>query len=193
MPAGSLVLNLDKALATEGHMQPLELQWLATRAQKRRSIIEWGSYLGRSTIAMAQNTTGHVWALDDFQGPREDGVNTNLGVGRIDPDVPLTPDEVWRLFRENTQDIPNITAIQFDHRNWSILPLMGDMVFIDGSHQEAHVRQDLFRFLHLPAELVLLCGHDIDFAPVKAAVEHLLPDYRVAPGTTIWYRPWHER
>jgi hypothetical protein len=171
--------TLDRALTTEGHMEPEELEWLADQASRRKSIIEWGCYLGRSTIAMAQNTTGHVWALDNFEGPADDGINTNLR--------PLAPGEVWDTFHKNTHDLPNITAIMFDHRSWSLLPLMADMVFIDGSHQTAHVWQDIYRFYMLPPR-ALLCGHDITFPTVKEAVEDLLPGYGVVPGTTIWYR-----
>jgi predicted O-methyltransferase YrrM len=55
-------INIARALATDGWMSEAELFWLATQAQQHRRIVELGSFLGRSTRALADHTPGIVYA-----------------------------------------------------------------------------------------------------------------------------------
>ena len=63
-------ITIERALQTEGWMEEDELKWLAEQAQLHTNIVELGSYLGRSTIALAENTDGSVIAIEDWYGPR---------------------------------------------------------------------------------------------------------------------------
>ena len=78
------MLFLKKALKIPGWMSKPELQWLAKQAVASKTIIEAGSWQGRSTRAMADNTGGKVFAVDPWGLPylNEDGT-----VHEIDTDV----------------------------------------------------------------------------------------------------------
>src|SRR5258708_38660332 len=52
-------------------MSEAELTWLAEQAACHKVIVEVGSYLGRSTRALGDHTTGIVYAIDDWYGPRD--------------------------------------------------------------------------------------------------------------------------
>src|SRR5579864_3315474 len=62
------MVDISRALTVNGWMSPPELEWLAEQAQKHRHIVEVGSWLGRSTRAMADNTTGLIFAVDTWKG-----------------------------------------------------------------------------------------------------------------------------
>lgn len=58
------VYNLQNALKIGGWMEPNELEWIAEVASKSSNILELGSFLGRSTRVMCDNTSGFVTAVD---------------------------------------------------------------------------------------------------------------------------------
>src|SRR6185437_9862013 len=124
---------------------------LASQAKVHRSILELGSYFGRSTIALAENTDGIVYAVDDFYGPRNDGVNEP-----VRPD--LNRDKIYDEFIKNTVGLKNIKVIHCDHKEFRPTDSC-DMVFIDGSHIYEDVKADISKFLSF--KHVLLSGHDI--------------------------------
>lgn len=169
-------IKIDRALQIEGWMSLEELTWLAQQAQTRQCIVEIGSYLGRSTRALADNCPGLVYALDDFRGPR-------------DADVPDdVRSRIWKLYLANTTGCPRLVTLPGDHRR----PPSGlnpDMVFIDGSHEYEDV---LFDILYWQGELLpggLMCGHDYDenWPGVTRAVDEVYPNrVRRVDGTRIW-------
>lgn len=168
---------IDKALKIDGWMTPEELRWLADQARYHSKIVEIGTFLGRSTRALADNTKGFVVTIDDFIGPIEDVINDKMRP-KIEND-----------FRQNLSDLlssgkvisQRIDSIQVD------LDFSPDMVFIDGSHTYRDVANDIFIWRERILKGGLLCGHDIQFREVQAAVKDVLGDYKIAEGTTIWY------
>lgn len=174
-------ISIDKAEVIPNllYPTPAELVWLAKQAKQHKLIVEVGSYLGRSTRALADNTPGTVWAFDDWNGPRDEaGIKQDL----------------LEQFKSNTKDLNNLSILVGDHANPNILPvewLRGsdkpDMVFIDGSHEYEDVKRDLMIWKARLARQGLLCGHDIHWETVKQAVAEIFPDYKVAPNTNIWY------
>jgi len=170
--------DIERAKRIEGWMSEPELLWLAEQAEKHRAIVEIGSYLGRSTRALADNTPGIVYALDDWYGPR---------------DFPLTPEQrnlIPARFCENMAGVllTKVRPIVTDHGCMDFVP-PGDMVFIDGDHSYESVHRDI---LHVKYNILfpdgLLCGHDWDvFEGVNRAVKELVPGFQVVPGTAIWY------
>lgn len=63
-----------------------------------------------------------------------------------------------------------------------------DFVFIDADHSEKGVREDITAWLPKVKPTGLICGHDINWKSVKAAVDDLLPGYLIGPDV-VWFRP----
>lgn len=185
IPADSYPMKVDEAKVdiTEGlpsgWMTAEELLWLTAQAKEKYRIVEVGSYLGRSTVAMARSTQGEVWALDNFKAH--------------DIDVP-DRGSIYERFVENTKPYQNIHVIQMDHEEASKIPIewlrgspqeKPDMVFIDGDHGYSAVKRDLQIWKARIAPGGLLCGHDLSWPGVSQALKEECPEYRPAPGD-LW-------
>ena len=175
-PRERALINIEKALTIDGWMQPEELAWLAEQAQRRRFIVEIGSYLGRSTRALADNALGIVYAIDDWHGPRDVDWLTDEQRGAIA--------DTFRKNMEGTK--ARVEMISSDHAAASVIETP-DMVFIDGDHEYASVKRDIDRWYARMALGGLLCGHDVNHVGVAQALRHTFGKYAIAPNTTIWY------
>ena len=174
-------LDITKALACEGFMSETELWFLATWARNYKRILEIGSYMGRSTRALADNTEGYVVTVDDFQGLRE-----HVGTYGNPP-----AEEIEKALRRNLLDLINLAkviVIKESHEGiWAIRPSF-DMCFIDGSHDYDSVVRDIGTAKKMvPSGLI--CGHDFDdiHPDVMRAVKELMPEYQVVPETSLWW------
>lgn len=171
-------VNISPALAVEGWMTAAELAWLAEQAVDHHKIVEIGSYLGRSTLALLDNCDGIVYACDDWKGPRESFIehrnqlftNFCLNVGHH-----ILSGKV-RIVSGDHADI------QFNGK--------ADMVFIDGSHEYEDVKRDILFWKDKLEAGGLLCGHDADWDTVAQAVEETLGAVKVAEDTNIWFKIW---
>jgi hypothetical protein len=172
-------IEIAKAAKIPGWMTLAELAWLARQAKAHQRIVEIGSYLGRSTRALADNTAGVVHAVDDWKGPRDEAI----------PDAERA--ELFAKFLANTAGLDGRLQVhRADHAaelgSWSSSV---DMVFIDGSHDYEDVKRDIAFWQARAPEECLLSGHD--FSPgwpgVMRAVTELVPGVRVHGGTSIWY------
>ena len=156
-----------------------ELVWLADRAAEHRSIVEIGSYLGRSTRAMLDNTEGTVYAIDDWKGPRDIFMEKR------------ERDQLYGRFLQNVHNYlasPKLVIMARNHRQMDFDYGKADMVFLDGSHEYEDVRDDILFWKKRLLPNGLLCGHDIQMSSVQSAVaETLGEEVDVAPNTTIWY------
>jgi len=158
-------------------MSESELYWLATQARKHQLIVEIGSFLGRSTRALADHTPGKVLAIDDWQGVRL----THWG-----DQVPVPPN-CYETFCKNLSDlIPSkVIPISTDHAH---IPFdaHADLVFIDGDHEYESVKRDI---KYWRPRCGFLCGHDSRWRGVERALEELCPNYSGVAQTSIWYDP----
>jgi len=173
-------MNLENALKIQGFMEPDELAWLALQAEKHQRIVEVGSFLGRSTRALADNTPGWVMAFDDWMGPRE-----------IDMDG---REHCYEVFRKNMHGLVEtfkLFILQGDHGDLTIIPnyLYPDMVFIDGTHAYESVKRDILIWKDRIAPGGLLCGHDATLPEIRQALDETLPGWMVVSGTSIWGAP----
>ena len=124
------------------------------------SIVEIGSWKGRSTHALLSGCKGTVWAVDHFEGSAgEEGMHHEA------KEVDL-----YEKFMANVGMFPNLKALkmssaeavkQFEDKSV-------DMVFIDGGHEYAEVKADIEMWL--PKAKKMICGHDYNWVAVQEAV-----------------------
>ena len=166
---------IDKALAIDGWMSPVELQWLAEQASKHYRIVEIGSHLGRSTRALADNTPGTVYAVDTWYGPPEVSIPS------------WEREKIYGQFLANMNGLieaGKVVALRINHKD-IVVNFTPDMIFIDGSHQYEDVKRDLEKWRGYPA---LLCGHDATWTEVSKALGELPDTIELVPDTDIWVR-----
>jgi len=164
-----------------GWMHPHELQWLFDKASRMTSVIEIGSWRGRSTHALLSGCPGDVWAVDHFQGSRGE-----LGSCHADA---LTHD-IQGEFRANLKKFGDRLHVM-PMESEEAAKLFGegefDMVFIDGSHIEADVRRDLE--LWAPKARKLICGHDWNLDGVTPACMAYFGGEPIERFHSIWAYP----
>ncbi len=124
---------------------------LLCRCGSGKTVLEMGSWRGRSTVQLAQVAT-HLISVDRHQGI--------AGVDETDS-LPYLLEAVRHL--------PNVTIMVGLFEN--VIPLLKhvDMVFIDGDHDVASVARDIR--LALPLEPDLFTFHDYDFNEVREAIK----------------------
>lgn len=176
---------------------PADLQALsqivAYRAQQRPGvmlrIIEVGSWVGESALAMAQglgDAGGIIYCVDHWQGAPGDATFKLAQA--------LSPEKAYELFMENTS--PLIGSVIRPLRGASLevaasLPPQGaDLVFIDADHSYEGCKADILAWLpHLRSDGIIF-GHDFEkeqFPGVVRAVKEIFgDDYQVIAGTWLW-------
>ena len=166
----------------------MELVWLASQAKVHELIVELGSFLGRSTRVLADNTAGKVYAVDDW----ETGIKPHWGPEILEKLTPDFAENMYRGFCLHLKDhIEQWRVIPVQMNHGDKLDFLGnlkaDMVFIDGDHHYEPVKRDIRNALRMMNGGGLLSGHDYDWKTVKQAVDELLPDIQIVPGTSIWF------
>jgi SAM-dependent methyltransferase len=175
-----VTVDITRALATPGYMEPAELTWLAERASMAHLIAEIGCWQGRSTRVLADHSPGTVFAIDHF-----------LGVPELLYELADRPPYwLYKSFIMHLIDRENVVPIRRSSRDASKLlsKLRFDMVFIDGDHEYQAVHEDIRWWTPLVAPGGILCGHDYqDAIGVEQAVGELLPHAMIADDTSIWW------
>lgn len=181
-------VRLQEAIAIPGWMSPSELIWLAVQAKAHKTIVELGCFCGRSTRVLADNTQGKVYAVDDWQGPRDQ---------QWDEDVrqQLTAEFAETLYLGFTTvmrdhiELGRVVPVRMNHvsQGWVWIPESApDMIFVDGDHAYESAKRDIQYALLRLQPGGLLCGHDRDWPGVKQAVAELLPGAVNVPNTSLW-------
>lgn len=154
-----------------------ELSWLAFQAVTHRCIVEVGSYLGRSTRVLADNTPGKVYALDDWYGPRDvDWMTEEHRAG------------IYDQFLLNMAGVDDkVIPVRADHNQVVHIYEAPDMVFIDGDHEFENVKRDIDRWLPQVVPGGLISGHDAEKPGVAKAIREAFGAVAVVPGTSIWW------
>jgi len=182
-------MNLDAARAADGWMADDELIWLAEQAQSAKVIIEVGCWKGRSTLALADNTTGKVYAVDHWQGTPEDAHLKE--VARLGG-----ADGLYQTFLANLDgriESRRVVPMRMDAGRAAVeLAVKGifpDLVFLDGDHRVEAVRRDIDTYRSILKVGGILCGHDYacpSHAGVTQAVNEAFPTVNRA-GLSIWW------
>lgn len=177
-------MNLQNALKIDGWMIESELKWLAEQAKNRKVIAEIGSWRGRTTRALADNTSGIVYAIDTWDGSEEHQ--------EFLKDKPK--DWLYDEFLTNTRGLCNVCPT----RGYSInvancfkqsgFVWKFDMIFLDASHDYENVKNDILAWRPLLFNSGILCGHDYSdtWPGVKQAVHEIFQDNVVFPANDIW-------
>jgi predicted O-methyltransferase YrrM len=168
---------IKRASTILGWMTEAELWWLAVQSSNRRKILELGSYYGRSTRAMADNTPGVVYAVDNFKGPTE--------VAMFD----FERSTIKTIFDKNLADhiaSGKVIVVDSDHSDYDPPIDDFDMVFIDGDHTYEPFKRDLTRWLGKTRLPYLMSGHDIDHPEVKQVVDEVFAGKTINTFGGIW-------
>jgi len=154
-----------------------EAQWLFDQAQDMSSIVEIGSFHGKSTRALLSGCSGTVYAVDWFKG--SPGHPTDM-VNRPEQLETAKPE-----FLKNTAGFSNLKHLETRSSKAAkhFVSRSVDMVWIDGDHAYETVLLDIL--LWLPKTRILICGHDITDSEVQEAVDYCFSSWQNPTGT-IW-------
>lgn len=164
-----------------GWMSWKELTFLHDTAKRMESVVELGSWKGKSTHALCSSGCPSVTAIDTWMG----------SMAEPDAHAQALDGSVRREFITNMSPFlsKNLTMIEKDI-NDAVLDIPDksvDMVFIDAGHTYEEVKNDIRKWKGKAK--ILLCGHDYceAWSGVKQAVDEELggPDYVV---DTIWVK-----
>jgi predicted O-methyltransferase YrrM len=150
---------------------PALLSALTELATTALTIVEVGSWLGHSALALAHGTPGKVYCVDHWQGAAN-------STGPVKDALAL-----YEAFLDN---------IQADESHHKIVPLFGDsaaisklfarrpidMLYIDGAHDHASVMRDLLHWVPFVVLGGLVCGDD--YSEVKTAVQEFFRTQQIA-------------
>lgn len=194
-PPSAVDIAAGRAVAIQGWMALPELRWLAARAAACTGpIIEVGSWLGRSTMALSA-APGPVYAVDHWLGSKGEVVDGAGMPGSHALAAQLGQAGMLAQFKANLRDCPNVVAVCADSAAAvaKLAALLGGtkaaMCFIDSGHTYAEVAADIAAYRPLLAPGGLLCGHDyaLPWAGVMAAVDKHVPNRAVMDSGSIWY------
>lgn len=205
------MMSIDSAVATQeqrmleavkasGGLQTdaeaVALYRLAAGLPDTAKILEIGSYLGASTIALGHGILSRhceLYCLDCWQDYRQQGFH-DTGIAPKD----ATDLDILNTFIRNTAFLGSQlrvlkgTTAQFEQ----LLPTgFFDLVFVDAAHDYANVIFDIRLAFRVTKPNGLICGHDYhsDGGGVIQAVNELIYDNKhivnkgIFPGTSIWY------
>lgn len=155
-------------------MGDAELEWLYRTAQGMKSIVEVGSWMGRSTFALLSGCKGSVTAVDHWQGSPSDTTG------------PLAKaHDGYAAFFRNVGHFPNLTVLRMPSLKAAECFKDGsvDMAFIDGEHTIEAATDD-YRTWKAKCRR-LICGHDVTHRGVRDALRAMGVPYRIEAGS-IW-------
>ena len=145
------------------------------------SIIEIGSWEGRSTVALANAAHPRaVHAVDTWEG----------SPGEISADLASERD-VYATWLANIEELTRGNVI--DHRmGWrEFLPLVDDvaLVIIDAEHTYVEVRDNVFAFLPHLVSGGIVCGDDQHHPPIRRALAEIFdPEYLHIEASVWWWQ-----
>ncbi len=162
-----------------GWMSFKEQLFLFEQARNMESVIELGSWKGKSTYALCKSGCPDVTAIDTWMGSKaEPSAHAQAKDG-----------SVFAEFKRNMEGFTNLTVVQSDineavkdYEDGAV-----DMIFIDAGHEYDEVKNDIIKWK--PKAKLILCGHDYcsAWSGVTRAVDELLggPD---EVHDTIWVK-----
>jgi len=160
----------------QGWMTKDELQFLAGAAKNVGSIVEIGSWKGRSTFALLENCEGPVYAVDHWLGSEGE---------REGPHAEAATTDIFAEFMFNVGHFANLHVVRKGSPEAAAEVPEVDMVWIDGGHRYKDVVADIQAFKGKAKRLI--CGHDYHDEAVARAVADTLGSVHRGPGS-IWIK-----
>lgn len=200
-------MNIQNALKIQGWMQPAELEWLAKQASTRKLIVEVGSWLGRSTRAMADNLQpgAVLYAVDTWEGTPGPGECAerligkpkdwllqefirNIGDDLLHRKVSDDKDYIYTVRPHQAASVEGARYLCGGGGNSGCYSIRPDMIFLDAGHNYEDVKADLEAWAPYLAPGGLLCGHDFggSFPGVSRAVREKYPTANKVGAGSIW-------
>lgn len=173
-------VDIGRARSIPGWMTDKELTFLARAAKQCKTIVEVGTFYGRSARAMADNTKGILFCVDPWEGALLDA----------EGEVIYTPDaNIYEDFKHNLRDHireSKVIPLKMTFDKVNINGYRPDFVFIDADHQYDSVRHDVLKALSMKPKMI--AGHDYSeiWPGVVAAVDEIFGN-KVQVEDTIWY------
>lgn len=191
------LLSLDRAKRTTGWMTDSELQFLAHQSRLHRTIIEVGSWHGRSATAIVENMPENaiLYCIDTWNGTPNEKSDTNTFHATADL---LDGDYVYNHFMSNMFEYiqkGKVIPIRMHSEHAASLlknkNVIADMIFIDAGHTYEDVKKDIISWMPLLRSNGILCGHDyhvdgVAWPGVHRAVHEMFNNVRNVTNTGIW-------
>jgi predicted O-methyltransferase YrrM len=163
----------------EGWMSDPELVWLFYAAASYKSVIEVGSWKGKSTFALCSGCTGTVYAVDHWLGSEQE---------RATAQIEASLGGLHQKFLANVGHFKNLVTVigaSLEVAASERVPAC-EMVFIDAGHTKDEVAADIAAWSNKATHFI--CGHDYDWEGVAAAVTDAYGTQHVGHGPgSIWY------
>jgi hypothetical protein len=194
----SLATTSSRAQRIDGFISDDELRWLAEEANKHTTIIEVGSWHGRSSRSIADNMpkSGTLYCVDHWLGSEAERETCHRSAKLQDGD------DAFIKFSANLFDhIQNGKVIPLRMRSKHAAELLytrgvtAEMVFIDAGHTYEEVKDDISVWLPLVMDGGTICGHDYChennmWPEVRQAVDEIF-GYRgenmsYSPNNSMW-------
>jgi hypothetical protein len=164
----------------DGWMSEEELKWLYERASECRSVVEIGSWCGKSTHALLSGCTGVVYAVDTFKGSLSEIESVH---------VRAKTEDIYAEFKKNVGRFSNLFT--FNMESIKAATYFADksveMVFIDGDHAYPQIMQDIKAWF--PKHTKIFCGHDRGQGGVPVALHDCGIGWVEGPGSMWMYSP----
>lgn len=151
-----------KAMRVDGFMSEEELTWLYETAQRMNSVVEIGSWKGRSTIALLEGCDGPVVAVDNWSG------HDPSSNGFLESQVAV--EDVYDTFRRNTEGYYNLTVIRGQSAESADQFEQADLVFIDAEHTYEGCKADIEAWLPRTRKMIAIHDFNASWPGVMQAV-----------------------
>lgn len=170
---------IKKAETIQGWMSKEELGWLYAKAFEMDSVVEIGSWKGRSAYVLLSICKGPVFCVDHFQGSPSENEPGGCHHEALSVDIKAE-------FLRHCGHFKNLRLTHMYSKSAaSVIPDRSvDMVFIDGEHTVMAALKDLE--LWKPKAKKLFCGHDRTMPGVADALSHSGLNFKEGAGS-IWY------
>jgi hypothetical protein len=159
----------------KGWMADYELEYLKEIAKKSDSIVEIGSWKGRSTKVFLENCKGTVYAVDHWNGTESDNsILAKFGLNVYDEFISNVG------FYDNLKVLRGYSTAIAENFNDKV-----DTVFIDAGHTYEECKADIESWL--PKCRKLICGHDYveNYSGVVKAVNEIFGNVNTVGS--IWW------